>query len=145
MSCYFFSNLTQRPLQETLLKTSPPVQLNKPFVHTIIKIVSYVIILLGMVHISFAFPLQMNTETLWFTGAGMSIIFSGLLNLVALDRGGSKFTKLTALITNALNCTMFCLALPILNEPQVYVGISIFFITTVAFFVDMVKPKIPSA
>jgi hypothetical protein len=78
-------------------------------VHNLIKIVSYVIILLGVVHISFAFPLHMNTDTLWFVGAGMAIIFAGLLNLVAIDGGGSKFTKSVAVIVNAFNCTLFYL------------------------------------
>ena len=78
-------------------------------------------------HISFDFPLYMNTDTLWFVGAGMAIIFSGLLNLVAIDRGGSRFTKWIAIITNAINCAMFCFALPIQKEPQVYVDIPIFF------------------
>ena len=75
----------------------------------------------------------MNTDTLWFVGAGMAIIFAGLLNLVAIDRGGSKFTKAIAIFVNAINCAMFCFALPILNEPQVIVGITIFLISTVAF------------
>jgi hypothetical protein len=35
----------------------------------------------------------MNTGTLWFVGSGMAIIFTGLLNLVAINKGGSKFTK----------------------------------------------------
>ncbi len=83
----------------------------------------------------------MNTDTLWFVGAGMSIIFAGLLNLVAIDRGGSKFTKGIAILVNALNCVMFCFALPILNEPQVYVGIIIFLITTVAFIVELIRHK----
>ncbi|QEC66149.1 hypothetical protein FRZ67_02070 [Panacibacter ginsenosidivorans] len=106
-----------------------------------IRIISYIIILLGIVHISFAFPLHMNPETLWFVGAGMAIIFSGLLNLVAIDRGGSKFTKAIAIIVNAFNCTMFCFALRILNEPQVYVGITIFLIAAIAFIIDLVKNK----
>ncbi|MFN2438926.1 MAG: hypothetical protein ABR503_06975, partial [Chitinophagaceae bacterium] len=76
---------------------------------------------------------------LWFVGAGMAIIFAGLLNLVAIDRGDSKFTKAIAVIVNAFNCTMFCFALPILNEPQVYVGIIIFLITTVAFLLNLVR------
>jgi len=71
----------------------------------------------------------------------MSIIFAGLLNLVAIDRGGSKFTKVVAVITNTLNCTMFCFALPILNEPQVYGGITVFLITTVAFIVELIRHK----
>ena len=98
-----------------------------------IKIVSCIIILLGIIHISFAFPLKLNTDTLWFVGAGMSIIFSGLLNLVANDRGGSKFSKIVAVVANIFNCVMFCFALPVLNEPQVYVGIAIFLIAAIAF------------
>jgi hypothetical protein len=83
----------------------------------------------------------MNTETLWFVGAGMAIIFSGLLNLVAIDRGGSKFTKAIAVIVNAFNCAMFCFALPILNQPQVYVGITIFLITSIAFLYSSITDK----
>lgn len=109
--------------------------------HNLIKIVSYLIILLGIVHIGFAFPLYMNEGTLWFVGSGMAIIFAGLLNLVAIDRGGSKFTKVIAAITNAFNCIMFCFALPILNQPQVYVGIIIFLIPTIAFFVELSRRR----
>jgi hypothetical protein len=94
-----------------------------------------------MVHIGFAFPLYMTPDTLWFIGAGMAIIFSGLINLVAIDRGGSKFTKRIALIPNVINCVMFCFALPILNEPQVYVGIITFLITTVGFIVELATHK----
>ena len=83
----------------------------------------------------------MNTDTLWFVGAGMAIIFSGLLNLVAIDRGGSKFTKWIAVITNAVNCAMFCFALPIITETQVYAVINVFLITTVTFIVEITKNK----
>lgn len=83
----------------------------------------------------------MNADTLWFVGAGMAIIFSGLLNLVAIDRGGLKFTKAIAVIVNPFNCTMFCFALPILNQAQVYVGILIFLITTVAFVIELLRGK----
>ena len=81
----------------------------------------------------------MNTDTLWFVGVGMAIIFAGLLNLVAIDRGGSTFTKVVAIITNSSNCAMFCFALLILKEPQVYVGIGVFLITTVAFLFEVLK------
>ena len=107
----------------------------------VIKIVSYIIILLGIIHISCAFPLHKDTETLWFVGAGMAIIFAGLLNLVAIDKGGSKFTKLIAIFTNAFNCIGFCFALPILNQPQVYVGIIIFLIVVIAFIIELIKHK----
>jgi hypothetical protein len=62
-----------------------------------------------------------------------------IIELVAVDRGGSKFTKAIAVITKAFNCAMFFFALPILNEPQVYLGIAIFLISTVAFIFDLVR------
>lgn len=92
-------------------------------------------------HISFAFPIHSNTDTLWFVGSGMAVIFSGLLNFVALDCGGSKFNNLIALIINGLNGVLFCWALAILNEPQIYVGITIFLVTTVAFFIRLIKHR----
>lgn len=109
--------------------------------HNLIRIISAIIILLGIVHISFAFPLHMNTETLWFTGAGMAIIFSGFLNLAAIDRGGSVFTKGLAFITNAINCALFAFAVPVLDQPQVYIGIVIFLIAMLAFAVELIRHR----
>ena len=107
----------------------------------LIRTVSCFIIMLGVIHLGFALPLYMNTYTLWFIGAGMAIIFAGLLNLVAIDRGGSRFTKTIAVITNVINCAGFCFALPILNQPQVYVGIIIFLITSISFIIELIKSK----
>ena len=107
----------------------------------LIRIVSFLIILLGIVHVGFGFPIYMNTDTLWFVGSGMAIVFGGLVNLVAIDRGGSKFTKAIAVFTNASICALFCFALPILNEPQVYIGIIIFLIPTIAFSIDLAKKR----
>ena len=107
----------------------------------LIKILSFAIILLGVVHIAFAFPLYMNVDTLWFVGSGMAIIFAGLINLIAVDRGGSKFTKAIGVFTNTFNGTLFCFALQILNEPQVYAGIIIFLLATLAFIVELIRHK----
>ena len=104
--------------------------------HNVIKITSYLIILLGIVHIGFAFPLQINEGTLWFVGSGFAVIFAGLLNLVAIDRGGSRFTKVIAAIVNGFNTLMFLGALKILNQPQVYIGIAISLTATIAFMMN---------
>ena len=103
----------------------------------LIKIFSCIIILLGIVHIGFAFPLEATTYTLWFVGAGMAIIYSGLLNLVMLQNNGSRLTKTVATITNSLNCLGFCFAIPILNQPQVYVGAIIFLIPAICFLIKL--------
>ena len=86
------------------------------------RIGSCLIILLGLMHLGFAFPLQLNTYTLWFVGSGMAIIFAGLLNLVGVENGGTRFTKIVATFTNAAVSAMFAFALVILNQPHVYVG-----------------------
>jgi hypothetical protein len=98
-----------------------------------IRIISVVIILLGIVHITFALPIQHNTENLWFIGSGVAIIFAGLLNMLAIHKGGSVFTHTVAVISNALMCTLFCFALLVLPEPQVYFGVFIFLVAVIAF------------
>ena len=61
----------------------------------------------------------------------MAIVFAALLNLVAIDRGGSRLTKGTAVLTNALMLYyLFCLYLP---NHRFNAGIFIFLITKVAF------------
>lgn len=109
--------------------------------NVVIKTVSAVIVLLGIVHISFAFPIHMNEGTMWFVGSGFAIIFAGLLNLIAID-SGTKTSKAIAAVVNAMCCFLFLFfALPILNEPQVYVGIIIFAIATVCFVGLLIKKK----
>jgi hypothetical protein len=94
-----------------------------------IRILSLVIILLGVAHIWFAFPLYANADTLWFVGSGMAIIFVGIMNLVVLDAIKRQGLYLT-LLSNVLNCALFCFALYILDEPQVYFGIALFAATS---------------
>ena len=94
-----------------------------------------------MVHLAFAFPIQRNTDTLWFIGSGVSIILAGLLNVVAIHKGGSFVTLTVAVISNALMCVLFCFALQVLREPQVYFGVFIFFLTVVAFVVSLLSSK----
>ncbi|RYZ21937.1 MAG: hypothetical protein EOO16_11115 [Chitinophagaceae bacterium] len=105
------------------------------------KVISFLIILLGLVHVLFAFPLYANTDTLWFVGAGLAIIFAGLLNFVALDRDGSRFTMWVAAVVNSTMCALFCYAINILNEPQVYVGVAVFLIAAVAFVSQLLQKK----
>jgi hypothetical protein len=106
--------------------------------HRIIKIISVLIVLLGTVHISFAFPLLFDPDKLWFVGAGFAIIFSGLMNLVVIEKGGTIFSLWVALLCSAFNCTLFCIALNILNELQVYFGIIIFLSTTTCFLIELI-------
>ncbi len=107
----------------------------------VIKIVSIAIIIFGLLHIYCATCRTMDTDTLWFIGSGFAIIFPGILNLVALDRGGSRFTLVTALIVNVLVLLLFCFALFILNELQVYIGIAVFLISSIGFAVQLMNSQ----
>ena len=105
----------------------------------VIKIVSILIILLGVIHLRYAFPLQVNENMLWYVGAGMTVIFAGLINFVAIERGGSKFSLIIAVIVNAITFGMFCFALAVYNEPFCYINLTISGISTIAFIATLIK------
>ena len=109
-----------------------------------IKSISIIIILLGLLHISYSYPFQANEDTLWFVGSGLTVCFAGLLNLVAIHKGGSLFTKTIAALVNAIVCAMFCFALSILNDSILYAGIIISFIAFVVFILSLIKPNLLS-
>ncbi|MDB5230119.1 MAG: hypothetical protein JWN76_924 [Chitinophagaceae bacterium] len=92
----------------------------------IIRILAALVIFLGVIHISFAFPIRLNTDTLWFIGSGFAIIYAGLINLAAINNTGIKSSLLIAFISNLITAILFALSLYILNEPQVYFGSGIF-------------------
>jgi hypothetical protein len=111
-----------------------------------IKIVSVAIILLGLIHTYFAFFCHyMDVDNLWFLGAGFAVIFAGLLNFVAINRGWAKFTLIIAFIGNAIMCAMFFYAIPILNDPQVYIGVTLFSIATILTLLHLLKHRVKSA
>jgi hypothetical protein len=104
--------------------------------HKVIFTLSMAIILLGLVHISFAFFTRFSPELIWYISSGTAIVFSGLLNVIAIERGGSKFSKAIALIVNGTNCLIFSIAALFFMGLEVFMGILIFFVTTISFFID---------
>lgn len=109
---------------------------------TVIKIASVVTVLLGLLHTYFAiFCHYMDVENLWFLGSGIAIILVGLLNFVALSKGGSKPALAIALIASLILCGMFVYAIPILKNAQVYIGVVVFLITTIGFAVELAKSR----
>ncbi len=84
-------------------------------------------ILLGLVHIGFVFPIDgFDSYQLWFIGAGIAIIFSGLLNIIAVVNCRQRWLGIISLACNAVMLGLFILALDVLKEPQVYIGISLY-------------------
>ena len=89
-------------------------------------VVTYLIIMMGMVHIYFARCLEeFDTYTLWFIGSGIAIIFAGLINLIR-TKSKENIVYWVCLLTNFLNGGLFIVALKALQDPQVYLGIFLF-------------------
>jgi hypothetical protein len=94
-------------------------------------IIAVLIILLGVVHVSFAFPIDELTEgTLWFIGSGVALILAGLINWIASEPVISQRTKWVAFVSNILMCSLFIIAMPIIDGPQVFIGVGLFTIAT---------------
>jgi hypothetical protein len=110
--------------------------------HRLILLTSLVIIVLGLIHIASVFFVQIQTSLIWFLGSGMAILFAGLLNLIAIERGGSGFSKLIAAIVNGAACLLLCLAAQQTHNLQYYLETLLFLSTTVFFIVDLKKQPI---
>lgn len=101
---------------------------------TIHKILTGIIIALGVLHITVTFHdyVSFSLEALWFASAGVAIILAGFLNIVLLrDSGKDKVVWTLCIITNLIFGVMFVLAAMVLPQPQVFVGVGLFIAATV--------------
>ncbi|RYD63795.1 MAG: hypothetical protein EOP84_33325 [Verrucomicrobiaceae bacterium] len=104
-----------------------------------LRIVSWCIVGLGLIHISFAFPVrELSTDLLWFIGAGLALSFAGVINLLAL-KVSSVPAFVAALVCDALLAFLFLLSLIVLREPQVFIGAALFLFVTIGFMVLAVR------
>jgi hypothetical protein len=97
------------------------------------KILSGIIIALGVLHVSVTFHDydSFSVRALWFASAGVAIILAGFLNVILLrDVGKDKVVWILCLITNLIFAVMFVLALLVLPQPQVFVGAGLFIAAT---------------
>ncbi|MBI9052961.1 MAG: hypothetical protein JEY96_04040 [Bacteroidales bacterium] len=89
----------------------------------LVRIVIYTLIILGIIHSTFAFVRfsSINADSIWFFGAGLTYIFIGLYNLSVRKLKIKAFTYM-ALFLNFIG-TVFSIAIAyILKEPQTYVA-----------------------
>jgi hypothetical protein len=96
---------------------------------TLHKIITGLMIALGSVHILFTFHDydEFSMRALWFASAGVAIILAGFLNIVLLrDVGRDKIVRLLVVLTNIIFAVMFSVALYLMQQPQVFVGIALF-------------------
>ena len=60
-----------------------------------------------------------SAEALWFAGTGVMLVASGLLTLSA-SVPGARIARLCSLVVNLLGFTLAIFAVPVLQEPHVY-------------------------
>src|SRR5436190_12209428 len=93
-------------------------------------ILSYLIILFGMVHIYFARCLDsFDTYALWFIGSGIALIFAGFINLIKA-KSSERIVYAICILTNIITTILFCVALIAMKNLQVYIGIVLFAIAS---------------
>jgi hypothetical protein len=93
------------------------------------KIVTGLMIALGLIHILFTFHDydEFSMRALWFASAGVAIILAGFLNLVLLrDVGKDKLVWFLGILTNFIFVVMFGAVLFLMPQPQVFVGVALF-------------------
>lgn len=98
------------------------------------KILTGVIIALGILHVSVTFHDydHFTVRALWFASAGVAIILAGFLNIILLrDVSKDRVVWALCLMTNLIFALMFVLALLVLPQPQVFVGAGLFIAATV--------------
>lgn len=106
------------------------------------RVASVLIILLGLVHIGFTFHDYdgLSMEAAWFFGTGVAIVLAGFMNIAMLRDGGrDTIIWSMSLITNLVFLLGFAAASFMLPQPQVFVGLLLFTITTIYSFV--INPK----
>ncbi len=101
------------------------------------KIITGLIIALGSLHVLFTFYDydSFSLSAMWFAGAGVAIILAGFLNLILLrDVGKDKIVWVICLLTNLFFAVLFAVALSLLNQPHVFLGIALFVVATITSY-----------
>lgn len=101
------------------------------------KIITGLMVALGLLHVAFTFHDydSFSLRALWFASAGVALVLAGFLNIVLLrDVGKDKVVWLLCLITNIIFAAMFTLALSLMMQPQVFVGLALFAAATITAF-----------
>ncbi len=99
------------------------------------RIVSYLIIALGVAHILYTTRAyqRFTLSAFWFVGSGIGIVYAGFLNLMFLRSAGhDRVGWILCLLANLGSLALFGVGWFLIGEPQVLVGILLFAVATVA-------------
>jgi len=104
---------------------------------TVHTVCTYLIIALGVLHLLFTFHDydEFTLRALWFASAGVAIIFAGFLNLISIRLAGrDALARTLCFISNIVLTALFVAALWLMQQPQVFVGVLLFAVASVASF-----------
>ena len=110
---------------------------------TIHTVCTYLIIALGVVHLFFTFHDYdaFTLRAVWFASAGFAIIFAGFLNLISLRLAGrDALARRLCVASNLIVTVLFVAVLWLMQQPQVFVGVLLFAVATVASFAARPRP-----
>lgn len=106
---------------------------------TIHKIITGLIIALGLLHVLFTFHDydEFSIRALWFASAGIAIILAGFLNIVLLrDVGKDSVVRLLSILSNLIFAVMFIAVLSLMPQAQVFFGAALFIVASITAFLQ---------
>jgi hypothetical protein len=113
-----------------------------PVLSTAYKICSWLVVALGCAHLLFTLHDydEFSLRALWFFGSGLAIVFAGFLNVALVRDGGrDRVIRALCLITDAACALLFAAAIPLLRQPQVFLGVALFAFAAVAAFLTRAR------
>lgn len=102
------------------------------------KIAAYLIIGIGIIHLSFTpFAYRRFTDnTVWFIGAGLAAVFAGFLNIVWVRNvGKDRAIYVLCLMANLILLSFFVLAAFVIPSPPPFIGVTLSLFQSIAVIV----------
>ena len=95
------------------------------------SIFSYLLILLGVIHIAFTpvFVSTFSPSAVWFAAGGLALVFLGILNLIAIQ-AAKRLTFSICLIANLIGIVYGILIVIAVTEPHAFAALVIIIIVT---------------
>ena len=98
------------------------------------SIVTGLIIALGSVHVAFTASgyEHLSLDALWFFSTGVAIILAGSLNVATIRQSGNDpVVRLMCLMANLVFVALFGIAMSLMRQLQVFVGVGLFAVAAV--------------
>ena len=112
---------------------------NPSMLRLLSKIAAYLIIAIGVIHLSFT-PFayrRFSDNTIWFMGAGLASIFAGFLNIVWVRNIGKDHAiYVLCLIANIILLSFFALAAFVIPSPPPFIGVTLSLFQSIAVIVS---------